>query len=111
MFAPYRSKVMRIEYCSIGEQVDGLSKQSWYVLRTFSCKEQKVSRFLTGKGIAHFIPMTLRAVKSKDNEQEKRYCFRLYIICYLFGSREANSRCFNYLRSVLTAQSFPLSGF
>lgn len=30
----------------------------WYALRTFNCQEQKVSRFLTGKKISHFIPMT-----------------------------------------------------
>lgn len=35
-----------------------MQPSSWYALRTFNCQEQKVSRFLTDKGIPHFIPMT-----------------------------------------------------
>ena len=63
---------MTIENNSIGQLVDRPSEQPWYALRTFNCQEKKVSRFLAEKGIVHFIPMSLRAVKSKDNETEKR---------------------------------------
>ena len=36
--------------------------QPWYAVRTFNCQEQKVSRFLTEKGLSHFIPMTYTQV-------------------------------------------------
>lgn len=34
----------------------------WYAIRTFNCQEQKISRFLTEKGLLHFIPMTYAKV-------------------------------------------------
>ena len=63
---------MTNERNDIGQQSGRPSEQPWYALRTFNCQEQKVSRFLTEKGIAHFIPMSLRVVKPKGNEPEKR---------------------------------------
>lgn len=63
---------MTIERNDIGQQSVRPLEQPWYALRTFNCQEQKVSRFLTERGIVHFIPMSLRVVKPKGNEPEKR---------------------------------------
>lgn len=40
----------------------------WYAVRTFNCQEQKVSRYLTEKGLMHFIPMTYLQVKATTEE-------------------------------------------
>ena len=46
---------------------------SWYALRTFNCQERKISRWLTEKGCAHFIPMTYsETVKVQEGEKPKR---------------------------------------
>jgi len=42
--------------------------EPWYAIRTFTCQEKKVSRYLTERGIVHFIPMTYSVVKSQDGK-------------------------------------------
>ena len=48
------------------------SGQPWYAVRTFNCQEQKVSRYLTEKGLLHFIPMTYLQVKSSAEEDASK---------------------------------------
>ena len=45
-----------------------MTEKSWFAIRTFNCQEQKVSRYLSEKGLMHFIPMTYLQVKSASGE-------------------------------------------
>lgn len=56
------------EPCSQGTAASG---HPWYAVRTFNCQEQKVSRYLTEKGLLHFIPMSYLQVKSSAEEGSK----------------------------------------
>ncbi len=45
--------------------------ETWYAIRTFNCQEQKVSRYLSEKGLVHFIPMTFVQLEPEDESEEK----------------------------------------
>ena len=49
-------------------QLNSPGNEPWYAIRTFNCQEKKVSRYLTERGIVHFIPMTYSVVKSQDGK-------------------------------------------
>lgn len=46
-----------------------MTENPWFAVRTFNCQEQKVSRYLTEKGLIHFIPMTYLQIKSASGEE------------------------------------------
>ena len=49
-------------------QLTNPGDEPWYAIRTFNCQEKKVSRYLTERGLVHFIPMTYSVAKSQDGK-------------------------------------------
>ena len=51
--------------------INPTSNHPWYAVRTFNCQERKVSRYLTERGYAHFIPMTLTLGKEEEKPSKR----------------------------------------
>lgn len=86
----------------------------WYAVRTFNCQEQKVSRFLTEKGLAHFIPMAYvpetKAFKktTEETDAEPKMILSPAIHNLLFVQKKGSQK---EMLSTLAESTIPVSIF
>lgn len=53
------------------DEISSEKSPTWYALRTFNCKELKVSEFLTASGREHFIPMAYAEKQLRDSKPKR----------------------------------------
>ena len=74
-----------------------LKDEIWYAVRTFNGQERRVSHYLEGQGVTHFIPTTLH--EELDSEGHRRREYRPVVHNLLFVRRDTTREALTHIIS------------